>query len=154
MARSTKPRKKYVPKWNAGKTLRTEPWKVAAVFGPVESILDRLERDGEISIDPDDRPLFNDQIDGNHYALAPSMRGLTDAFDLHRERQGKPLVSSGLLGLVSRLESGDDIDQADIDAARKSVAAMRADALEMSGEYAAGLVKTCQIKFEMEALRA
>lgn len=46
MSRSQKPRKPYRPKWNSGGVkLRSEPWRVAAVFNPLESMLDAIERD-------------------------------------------------------------------------------------------------------------
>ncbi len=94
MAGNKKPRKKYQPRWNGGNVkLKTEPWKVAAVFGPLENILDELESDGTVSSMPDGTPIFQDTNDGCWYPMAPALMGVVDAYEIHEKRTGRSMVS-------------------------------------------------------------
>lgn len=150
---SKKPRKPYRQKWNAGgKLLRHEPWKISGVFGPIESIIDQLDTDGTVLTDDSGAALFVDHVDGDHYRMGPSLRGVTDAFDLHSRRNERPILTNGLAVLYLKLEGRHNIEQRDIDAARRSVSAMRSECAQMTSAYASRLVRDVQIQFELEAV--
>lgn len=152
MAGTKKTRKPYQPKWNAGGTLlRHEMWKISAVFTPVEAIVDQLERDGTVMTDENGVPVFSDRTEGCYYAMGPSIRGLTDAFDLHSNRHKRPILTNGLAVLCGKLELGHEITELDIAAAKRSIAAMRHEAAQMTSRYASALVQDVQLKFELEA---
>ena len=139
------------PKWNAGGTLlRHEPWKIAGVFAPIEAILSELERDGTVTTDQNGKPLFFDKTEGHCYAMGPSIRGLTDAFDLHSRRNNRPITTNGLAVLCLKLEMRREVEAADIAAAKRSVTAMRAESAHMTSAYASRLVRDVQISFELE----
>ncbi len=155
MSGTKKPRKQYRPSWNRGNAmLRHQPWKVAAVFGSVEKIIEQLDTDGTITTDEDGMPLFRDDFDGCFYAMAPSLRGLTDAFDLHSTRNNRPTTTAGLLALLAKLEAKEEVDDDDIAKARASVGMMRAEAMNFSAHYADRIVRDTQIKLELEGLAA
>lgn len=63
MAASKKPRKPHRKCWNAGGVLlKSEPWKVRAVFGPLEAILDQLEQHGTVDIAGNGAPVSMEKI--------------------------------------------------------------------------------------------
>jgi hypothetical protein len=151
MAGNKKQGKPYRPKWNAGGTLlRHEMWKIAAVFAPIEAILAELEHDGTVTTDQNGKPLFFDKTEGHCYEMGPSIRGLTDAFDLHSRRNNRPITTNGLAVLCLKLEMRREVEAADIAAAKRSVAAMRAESAHMTSAYASRLVSDTQLKFELE----
>ncbi|SIT50492.1 conserved hypothetical protein [Paraburkholderia piptadeniae] len=155
MPGTKKPRKPFRPSWNRGGVmLRTQPWKVAAVFGSVEKILDQLDTDGTITTAEDGTPLFRDDSDQCFYEMAPSLRGLTDAFDLHSSRNTRPVTTAGLLALLAKLEAKEEVDDDDIAIARESVRLMRAESMNFTADYANQIVRDTQIKFELERLAA
>ncbi|VWB07742.1 hypothetical protein [Burkholderia lata] len=155
MARSQKPRKHYNPKYRSGHVkLRAQPWKIHAVFEPIESILDEMEQQGTVSVDQDDAPIFSELAHNDVYEFVPALGGLIDAFDLHAERHGLPVVTDALKHLCVKLEKSEMLDQHDMAAARRSIAAMKTQAGEMEVDYAFRLVRDVQIKFKIEECQA
>jgi hypothetical protein len=151
MAGNKKARKPYQPKWNAGgRLLRHEMWKISAVFTPVEAIVEQLEHDGTVTTDESGAPVFSDRTEGCYYAMGPSIRGLTDAFDLHSNRNKRPILTNGLAVLCGKLELGHEITALDIAAAKRSIASMRQESAHMTSRYASALVADVQLKFELE----
>lgn len=155
MSQSQKPRKPYRPKWNMGGVkMRSEPWRVAAVFDPLEAILDGLERDGEVTTTRDGTPIFRDMNDGCYYETAPALEGIIDAFATHAVRQHRPMPLEPLRVLARKLRYAMPLEMADVAAARQSVKALRAESMEMTLRYANDLVKTTQIRIELDEREA
>lgn len=155
MAGNKKPRKQYRPRWNGGNVrLKAEPWKVAAVFGPLENILDELESEGTVSTMPDGTPIFQDTNDGCWYPMAPALNGVVDAYEIHQTRTGRAMPLATLRQLAHKLEIQMPLFKADTDAARAALEALKAETMQMNAGYAKDLVRTVQIRIEFEERRA
>lgn len=155
MARSKKPRKPYRPAWNgAGVKLRAEPWKVDAVFRPLESILDALDRDGTVTTTAAGVPIFRDGNDGCWYETAPAVEGVACAFEMHGKRQSRAVPVEPLLVLARKLRYAMPLEQADVAAARQALEALRAEAMQMTAAYARDLVQNTRIRIELDAKEA
>lgn len=152
MSRSQKPRKKYNPQTRAGHVkLRAQPWKIRAVFEPVEAILDEIEQSGMVSVTEDGKPIFSELAHNDVYEFVPSLCGLIDAFDLHAERNALPIVTDALKQVCVKLDKGQMLDQYDLSGARQSIAALKTQSGDMEADYAYRLIRDIQIKFELEA---
>lgn len=144
--------KKYVPRSRDDLKLRFEPWRVAAVFAPLEAILAQGERDGTVYVyGDDDRPMFRDP-DGNWYDSVAALAGLVDAFEIHEARAGVNLGMEPLRLFRDKLDSGTMIEPGEADAVRDCMTRMRCAALDMTIGEARQLIKDFNIKEEMEKL--
>jgi hypothetical protein len=135
-----------------GKLLRHEPWRLQAVFAPIDHILTDLDVNEEVMIMVDDGvevPCFKHFMDGCTYPIKPSLEGLCDSFDMHARKWQRPVLSEGLRDLMQLLETGADLCQLDIQCARESVAAMKAEAANMTIRYASDLVQRASIAIEI-----
>ncbi|MGT2507885.1 hypothetical protein [Cupriavidus basilensis] len=156
MSRQKKPRRKaYRPCWNGGGAkLRAEPWKVEAVFGPLERILDAIDRDGCVTATKDGVPVFQDCNDGDWYEMAPAIEGVVAAYEIHAKRQARELPLQPLKRLVMMLRYAMPLQQSDVDAARASIATLRHESMEMRADYARDLVRTTQVRIELDKQEA
>ncbi|MEX3933305.1 hypothetical protein AB4Y32_16130 [Paraburkholderia phymatum] len=152
MSRNKKPRKRYNPQSRAGHVkLRAQPWKIHAVFEPVEAILDEIESSGMVSVTEEGKPIFSELAHNDVYEFVPSLCGLIDAFDLHAERNGLPIVTNPLKTVCVKLDKGEMLDQYDLAGARHSITALKKQSGDMEADYAYRLIRDIQIKFELEA---
>jgi hypothetical protein len=152
MSRSQRPRKKYNPQSRGGQVkLRAQPWKIHAVFEPVEAILDEIEQSGMVSVTEEGKPIFSELAHNDVYEFVPSLCGLIDAFDLHAERNALPIVTDALKRVCVKLDKGEMLDQFDLAGARQSIAALKKQSGDMEADYAYRLIRDIQIKFALEA---
>lgn len=155
MAANKKPRKAYRPSWNAGGVkLRTEPWKVEAVFSPLEQILAVIERDGTVTTNAAGVPIFQDTNDGCWYETAPAVEGIVCAYEIHSKRSGRAMPLEPLQRLVRKLRYAMPVQQSDVEAARAALAVLRRETMGMRADYARDLVRTTQVRIEMDAREA
>lgn len=151
MAGNKKPRKKYVPgRSSAHVKLRAQPWKIHAVFEPIEAILDEIEHSGTVSVTEDGTPIFSEMAHNEIYEFVPSLGGLIEAFDLHAERNSLPIVTEPLKRMCVKLDKGQMLDQFDMADCRRSIALLKGQSADMEAEYAYKLIRDIQIKFEIE----
>ncbi|WAL81498.1 hypothetical protein OYT13_16800 [Pandoraea sp. XJJ-1] len=154
MAASKRPRKPYRPGRNGcGVLLRAEPWKVAAVFGPLEQILDELEGEGTVSAMPNGTPIFQDTNDGCWYEMVPALAGFVDAYEIHESRCGRAMPLEPLRLLARKLEVSMPLFDTDTVPARAALAVLKAETMNMRADYARDLVQTVRIQVEMEQVR-
>ncbi|CAB3730187.1 hypothetical protein LMG22037_05513 [Paraburkholderia phenoliruptrix] len=152
MPKSKSRGKAYSPKSRAGQVkLRAQPWKIHAVFEPVEAILDEIELSGMVSVTEEGKPIFSELAHNDVYEFVPSLCGLIDAFDLHAERNALPIVTNALKTVCVKLDKGQMLDQFDLAGARESIAALKKQSGDMEADYAYRLIRDIQIKFELEA---
>lgn len=154
MAGQKKRNKKYRPRL-AGDTikLKMQPWKVAAVFGPLESILDQLEQHGTIDV-AGDRPVFRDHNDGHWYDTPAALVGVIGAYEIHEVRTGRPLQLEPLRRLANKLQYGMPVFSSDTEDCRACLVRMKAETIEMTAGYARDLIKDFQIKEALEQVAA
>lgn len=150
----SKPRKKFVPRDPRSIKLRVLPWRVAAVFNPIESILSQLETDGTITTSEDGMPMFKDEGDGTWYASADALEGLIEAFDIHRLRADRGYSLEPLRELAVKVRDLAPVYLEDIQAARQCLAVLRAESLEMTAGYAADLIRDFKKNDEIITLMA
>ena len=155
MGQSRKPRKVYRPKWNVGTSkLRTQLWKVAAVFDPLTATLDQLERDGTIDVAGNGTAVFKDAVDGNWYDSHVAIMGVVEAYEIHERRQQRNLNLEPLRRIANMLKYGMPIGSADTVAARACLDRMRVETLDMTADYAKQLIKDFQIMEAMQEIAA
>ncbi|WP_155837561.1 hypothetical protein [Herminiimonas sp. CN] len=143
--------KAYQPKWNGdGRKLRTMPWKVASVFGPMEAIIDQLEQDGTVDAVDSGAPVFRDFEDGGLYDTCAAFTGVIDAYAIHEIRSGQALDLAPLRQLVNKLQYGMPIFDTDTRAVRACLARMKATTAQMTEAYADQLYRDYAIKNEIE----
>ncbi|MCA7083440.1 hypothetical protein K7G19_07480 [Cupriavidus sp. DB3] len=124
------------------------------MFDPLEAILDGLERDGEVTTTRDGTPIFRDMNDGHYYETAPALEGIIDAFHTHALRQNRPMPLEPLRVLARKLRYAMPLEMSDIKAARAAVRVLRAESMEMTLQYANDLIRTTQIRIEMDEREA
>lgn len=150
-----KPRcKMYRPRPQGQRLLKTQPWKIAAVFNPLEAILDQLETDGTIDVTVSGKPIFKDTGDGTWYETPIAIMGVVDAYKMHQDRVGIDLGLDPLRQLANKLEYDMPIFQADTQACRACLKRMKAITLNMTADYARQMIVDFQIKEEFEKLAA
>ena len=154
MAKTKRRNKAYKPRDPESILLRFEPWKVAAVMNPLESIVDQLERDGTIDVADDGQAVFKDHCDGVWYYSPVAILGVVDAYEIHERRAGVQLQLDPLRRLANKLKYQMMIDQNDTAAARGCLERIRAATLNMTAGYAKRLIKDFQIMEAMEGVKA
>lgn len=150
MTATKKRNKKYRPKPPGSQLLKTQLWKVRAVFDPLEAILNQLERDGTIDCTPSGVAIFKDGGDGNWYESPIAIMGVVDAYQMHQERRGIDLGMDPLRKLAKKLEYSMPIFDSDTKACREALARMKQETLNMTADYARGLIVDFQIKEEFQ----
>lgn len=154
MAGNKKPRKQHRPGWNSGGVLlKSQPWKMKAVFGPLESILDQLERDGTVDCATNGAPVFKDNVDGHWYCTVSALNGVIEAYEIHERRYNRTLGLEPLRILSNKLQYGMPIFESDTKAARECLVRMRVETMQMTADYAKQLTKDFQIKEALEKLQ-
>ena len=155
MGTSTKPRKAHRRAWNAGGVkLRSQPWKVAAVFNPLEAIINQLEQDGTIDVAGDGTAIFKDSNDGHWYDSSVAIMGCVEAFEIHERRHNRDLQLDPLRQLANMLKYSMPITAANTAAARACLSRMRAETIEMTADYAKQLIKDFQLMEELQKVAA
>lgn len=151
MAGNRKTRKKHRPGWNSGGVkLKAQPTKIRAVFGPLESILDQLERDGTVDCATNGAPVFKDDLDGHWYCTVSALNGVIEAYEIHERRFKREINLEPLRQLSNKLKYGMPIFESDTKEARACLARMRIETMQMTSDYAKQLIKDFQIKEALE----
>ena len=148
---SKKPRNKaYRPKY-AGENvkLKMQPWKVAAVFNPLEAIINQLETHGTVDAARNGTAIFRDAIDGHWYESSAAIIGVVDAYEIHEIRTGRSMDLEPLRRLANKLKYDMPIFQTDTDDCRACFTRMKRETIEMTAGYARDLIKDFHIKEEL-----
>jgi hypothetical protein len=129
--------------------LRLIPWNVHGVFAPLDTILDRLEKDGTVEFSAGE-PVLYDAGTNDWHNSAQAIRGIAEFHEIAARRKGWTIDVEPIKHFARLLETDVEIHQADIDAARACAAALRTKAGELTlREARAFLDETC-IKIEVE----
>lgn len=155
MATKKKPRnKRFVPRDPLTIKLRLLPWRIAAVFNPIESIITQMETEGTITTSDSGMPMFKDTGDGTWYASADALEGLIEAFEIHRLRAERDYSLDALRQLAVKVRELAPVYREDTDGARQCLAVLRAESLEMTAGYAANLIRDFKKNDEIITLMA
>jgi hypothetical protein len=154
MGKSQKPRKPMRKAWNQGGVMiRTQPWKINTAFGPIEGIIDQLERDGT-NDEINGIAVVKDLSDGAWCNAPVAIIGMIEAFEIHERRTGRILGMGPLRLIAQRLEDGADIYDDETAAARAAINRMKAETMQMTAEYGAELIRAFLTMEAMQKLAA
>lgn len=150
MGRSQKPRRPYRPYVGSGRlTARLQPWKLDATFGPIELMLDRLERDGLLDITAAGT-MSSVVVNRGEEAVAEALKGRAETFDIARGRSPSCPDTGALHRFADQLNGSGQMTLADVADCRRCVEALRQYAAVLPAAKMGDLVHTASIKFGME----
>lgn len=151
MSRKRKTRDKiYRPGWTtASVKLKTQPWRVAAVFDPLYAMIDQLEQHGTIDVVGGGQAVFK-YMDGSWYDTHNAILGFIEAYEIHEARTGISLALEPLRQFANKLKYQMPVFQADTDAVRACLARCKAATNEMTAGYAQELLNDFAIKEELQ----
>lgn len=125
--------------------------KTQQTLAPLEAIIDQIERDGTVTVDARNVPIFHCVADGEWYASAPAIAGMADFFDMWAVRHGHAFKAAALRQLANRLEAGMPIDAPLMAALRAEIPTLRRIGASLNQADASDLLRQTQILAEMEA---
>lgn len=127
------------------------PDTLIEVFQPVESVLERIERDG--TIDVAGRHVVM-HVDGQgDYDMIAALRGLIEFHQIAERRHGLPADVSALVKFANRLDAGAMLFESDIAAIRQCIAYCKRQAAGLRISQARDIVRTIQISAEFDKLK-
>lgn len=137
-------------RWSEDNTLlKTQPWRIKAVFDPLLSIIEQLERDGTKDVTNDGTAIFKDAVDGHWYESYTAIIGVVEAYEIHEKRAGITIDLEPLRRLAKKLEYDMMIFPSDTQDCRACFARMHSASLSMTVGYARELIKDAQIQEKM-----
>jgi hypothetical protein len=132
--------------------LRTQPWKVTMVFGPIERILHRLEVDGTVEV-AGRQVVFKEDGRGGWYDTVAALRGVIQFHELAASRHNLPVDLAALVRFANKLDAASTIFESDIEAVRACIAACKSQALKLRVCQAIDIVNTVRISMEMDKIK-
>ncbi|MDX3986889.1 MAG: hypothetical protein QHC88_16700 [Achromobacter sp.] len=128
--------------------------KTQQTLAPLESIIDQIERDGTVTVDARNVPIFHCVADGEWYASAPAIAGMADFFDMWAVRHGHAFKAAALRQLANRLEAGMPIDGPLMAALNREIPNLRRIGASLDQADASDLLRQTQIRAELDASAA
>jgi hypothetical protein len=142
--------KKHSKRRTADPLLRTMPWKVSMVFGPIERILARLEMDG--TVDTAGRyVVFKEDGANGWYDAVAALQGIIEFHQIAAARQGLDAPVMALKRFASKLDVGAPIFEQDIAAVRADIQRCIRSALALRQSEAQDIVNTVSIGVALES---
>lgn len=132
--------------------LRTQPWKITLVFGPIERILHRLEADGTVEV-AGSQIVFKEDGRGGWYDAVAAMRGVVQFHEIAGTRYNLPVDMAAVTKFANKLELGAPIFESDIEAVRACIASCKRQAMQLRLSQAQDVLSTVQISIEMDKLK-
>ena len=132
--------------------LRHQPWRIYAVFEPIETILTRMERDGTIDA-ASGVPVFCEHGAGGWYEVGPALEGVLQFHEIAASRYGMPCDLAGLQRVAKKLDVGAPIFEADIAAARASINSCKRQAMGLRQSQAIDIIDTVRISMALDKLK-
>lgn len=139
-------------KRRADPLLKTQPWKVTMVFGPIERILHRLEADGTVEV-TGRQVVFKEDGRGGWYDAVAALRGVIQFHELASSRHRIPVDMQAMVNFADKLDAGTPIFEDDIQAVRACIAECKKQALQLRISQAQDIVDTIRISMAMEKIR-
>lgn len=132
--------------------LRHQPWKIAAVFFPIEHILSRLEIDGTVEV-AGRQVVFKEDMKGGWYDAVAALRGVIQFHELAASRHNLPVDVSAMVRFANKLESGSPIFEPDLEAMKTCIDACKRQAMKLRVSEATSIVDTIRISAEIDKLK-
>ena len=131
--------------------LRTQPWRMTMVFGPIERILHRLESEGTVEV-AGRHVVFKEDGRGGWYDAVAALRGVIEFHQLAQSRYGYPADVEALIKFANKLEAGMPVFETDLAAVRENIATCKRQAMALRVSQAASLIDAVRIGAEVERL--
>ena len=132
--------------------LRTQPWRMTMVFGPIERILHRLESEGTVEV-AGRHVVFKEDGRGGWYDAVAALRGVIEFHQLAQSRHGHPADVEALIKFANKLEAGAPIFEADLAQVSAGIASCKRQALQLRLSQADDIVKTIQISMRLDSIK-
>ena len=132
--------------------LRTQPWKILAVFSPIEQILNRLESEGTVDV-AGRQVVFKEDMRGGWYDAVAALRGVIEFHQLAESRHGHHANVDALIKFANKLEADSPIFEADLGQVRDCIASCKRQAMQLRVSQATDIVQTIQISMRLEKLK-
>ena len=132
--------------------MRLVPWRIYAVFAPLDRILHRMEVDGTVDVHGR-QIVFREEGRGGWYDTLAALRGVAEFHDLATSTYGIHADTAPLWKLAAKLDAGSPIFEQDIAAVRSSIFSCKRQAMQMRVSQADALIRTVQISAEMDKLK-
>jgi hypothetical protein len=123
--------------------LSVMPWKTAAAFGQMETILAKLEQTGDID-DEVGTPVFKVASRHEWFELAPAFEGFAAVYELHARLSGREMDTAPLRQIAKKFKYEVMIFQSDVDMVRAALKSLHAETLTMTLNYSTALIRTVQ----------
>lgn len=132
--------------------LKTQPWKIVMVFGPLERIIHRLELDGVIEV-AGRYVVFKEESRGGWYDAVSAMRGVIEFHQLAESRHKLPVNVEALIRFANKLESSAPVFEEDIAAVKACITNCKRQAMQLRVSQAQDIVDTIRIGMELDRLK-
>lgn len=125
------------------------PWKVAAVWAPLEQVLARIELDGTVETAMG-KPVLHDDANSGWYEIAPAVEGIAQFHEIAASRHGWAIDLRPLHQMAAKLRYGTPIFASDISAVRACAETCKRHAMQLTGREAEDILQTVRIGVAME----
>ena len=131
--------------------LRTVPWRAMAVFSPLETVLNRLEKDGTVDA-VGKQIVFTEESRGDRYDLPEAIRGVVDFHRIAQEKYGLPAEFDALDKFANKLDAGSPIFESDLSDVKREIETCRQQAYQLRISQAVYLLDAVRLGSEVDRL--
>ncbi len=132
--------------------LRTQPWRMTMVFGPIERILHRLESEGTVEV-AGRHVVFKEDGRGGWYDAVAALRGVIEFHRLAESRHQLPVEVDAMEKFANKLELDSPLFEQDLVDVRANINSCKAQALRLRVSQAESIIRTVQIGAEIDRLK-
>lgn len=134
---------------NSDPLLKTQPWKIFAVFYPLEMILSGIKRNGTVDT-AGGHVVFEEHGRGGWYDAIAALRGVIDFHQIAQDRYSIRADTAPLTKFANKLDTGTPIFEPDIAAVEDAISSCKRQAMGLRVSQAIDIVKTIQIRDEFD----
>lgn len=138
-------------KLNLDPLLKCMPWKILFVFQPLETVLNRIEKDG--TVDTTGRQIvFREDMRGGWYDMVDALRGVIEFHEIAKRLHGVPANVEAMKKFANKLEASMPIFDQDIADVRECIQSCWRQAMTLRVSQAQSIVDTVRVGAEMDRL--
>lgn len=141
-------RRPYVAK---SRTLATCPWKMTAVFAPIEQIISGIRSSGTVDA-AKGAPVFQEHMKGGWYEMVPALAGVIHFHEIALSRHQLPVELDGLRRLSAKLDKDAPLFDTDLDAAEASIVSCKRQATALTVDEAQDILDTIRMSIAMDKI--
>lgn len=144
--------KKYVPRREGDRKLKSMPWKVHTAMQPFDEFMSELENRGTVTVSAKGVPICVDALYQDVYPLCAAALGFIECFEIYERKRNVDLGLLPLKQLIKRVEYGSVVTEKELYPAKQTLENIRKVMYEMTVDEAIELCKDGQIKVKLEGL--